>query len=185
MKSLLTLTLFFSLFCVQEMAFGQEAAAMPAPTQEHAWLDKFVGEWTTESKATMGPEQPPMQCIGTLTSRKLGGFWILNEMKGEWSGEPMLGIQTIGYDEGKKKYVGTWVDSATAFMWKYEGSVDSTGKVLTLGADGPNFTDAGKLTKFEDVYEFKSADEILMTSRMLDSKGNWVTFMSGSAKRVK
>ncbi|TWU04623.1 DUF1579 domain-containing protein [Stieleria varia] len=185
MKTLVLTTLILSLVCFHEPACGQESPAMPKPTQEHEWLVKFVGEWTTESKATMAPDQPPMQCTGTLTSRKLGGFWVLNEMKGEWSGDPMTGVQTIGYDEGKQKYVGTWVDSATAFMWQYTGNVDATGKVLTLEADGPNFMGDGKLTKFQDIYEFKSADEISMTSRMLDANGDWVTFMSGAAKRVK
>jgi hypothetical protein len=174
-----------SLLCFQGPLNGQEGPAMPKPTQEHDWLEKFTGEWTTESKGTMGLGQPPIQCSGKLSSRKLGAFWVVNEMKGELSGTPMTGIQTIGYDEGKKKYVGTWVDSMGAFMWQYEGSVDSSGKVLTLDADGPNFMGDGKLTNFQDVYEFRSADEILMTSRMLASDGNWVTFMSGTAKRVK
>ncbi len=185
MKSVMLTALVLSLLCCHEAAFGQEAPPMPKPSQEHDWLHKFIGEWTTESKATMGPDQPPMQCSGTLTSRKIGGFWVLNEMKGEWSSGPMTGIQTIGYDQGKKKYVGTWVDSATAFMWQYEGNVDPSGKVLTLDADGPNFTGDGKLTNFQDIYEFKSADEILMTSRMLGADGKWVTFMSGTAKRIK
>ncbi|MGV3485576.1 MAG: DUF1579 domain-containing protein [Planctomycetaceae bacterium] len=158
---------------------------MPKPTQQHEWLQKFVGEWKTESKATMGPDQPPIQCSGTLSSRKIGGFWVLNEMRGEWAGDPMTGIQTIGYDAGKKQYVGTWVDSATAFMWHYAGHVDASGKVLTLDADGPNFMGDGKLTKFQDIYEFKSADEIQMTSRMLGADGAWVTFMSGTAKRIE
>ena len=131
------------------------------------------------------PDQPPMQCTGTLNSRKLGGFWVINEMKGEWQGEPMSGIQTIGYDQVQKKYVGTWVDSATDFMWQYEGTVDSSRKVLTFNADGPNFLGGDKLTKFQDIYEFKSDDEIQMTSRMLGADGKWATFMSGTAKRVK
>ncbi len=185
MRSLLLTSLIMTLLCCQEKAFGQEVPAMPKSTQEYEWLHKFIGQWTTKSKATMGSDQPPMQCSGTLTSRRLGGFWVLNEMKGEWAGDPMTGVQTLGYDEGKKKYVGTWVDSATAFMWQYQGSVDSTGNVLTLDADGPNFTGDGKLTKFQDIYEFKSADEILMTSRMISTDGKWVTFMSGTAKRVK
>jgi hypothetical protein len=74
----------------------------------------------------------------------------------------------------------------TSFMWKYEGSVDASGKVLTLDADGPNFMEGdGKLTKFQDIYEFKTVDEFLMTSRMLGRDGKWVTFMTGKAKRVK
>ena len=158
---------------------------MPEPTKEHQWLTQFVGEWTSESKGTMGPGQPPMECSGTLSSKKLGEFWVMNEMKGDMVGTPMIGIQTIGYDVAKKKYVGTWVDSMMPFMWKYEGSVDKSGKILTLEAEGPNFAAPGKLTKFQDIYEFKSANEIAITSKMLGEDGKWMTFMSGTAKRQK
>lgn len=158
---------------------------MPKPTPEHAWLEKFVGEWTTESKATMGPDQPALECKGELASRKLGGFWVMNELKGDMAGTPMTAIQTIGYDEKRKKYVGTWVDTMSDFMWKYEGSVDKSGKTLTLEADGPSFVDPSKLTKFQDIYEFKSKDEMLIVSKMLGSDGKWVTFMSGVGKRKK
>lgn len=163
MKSYLLFPTIVSLLFVHGFVFGQEGPAMPQPSQEHVWLQKFKGEWTTESKAKMAPDQPPMQCSGTLSSRQLGEFWVLNEMKGEMYGAPMNGVQTIGYDDAKKKYVGTWVDSMTAFMWQYEGSVDPSGRVLTLEADGPNFMGNGKLTKYQDIYEFKSADAILMT----------------------
>ena len=185
MKSSIFLTLILSLLCIRESAFGQQSPAVPTPTQEHGWLKKFIGEWKTESKATMGPDQAPMQCSGTLSSRQLGGFWVLNEIKGEWSGTPMTGIQTIGYDKAKKMFVGTWVDSMTDTLWQYQGNVDASGKILTLDADGPSFSEDGKLTKFQDIYEFKTADEILMTSRMLGPDGKWFTFMSGNSKRVK
>jgi hypothetical protein len=185
MKILQFLTLVISLLSVLDSAYGQQTPAMPTPTQEHRWLQKFIGDWKTESKATMEPDQPPMQCVGTLSSRQLGAFWVMNELKGEWSGAPMTGIQTLGYDKDKKKYVGTWVDSMTDTLWQYQGNVDSSGKILTLEADGPSFIGDGKLTKFQDIYEFKSADEIAMTSRMLGPDGKWVTFMSGTSKRVK
>ena len=41
----------------------------------------------------------------------------------------------------------------------------------------------GKLTKFEDIYEFKFENEIAMSSRMLGRDEKWVTFMSGNATR--
>jgi hypothetical protein len=185
MKTRFVSSLVLCLALFSTLCFAQQPPVMPSPTKEHAWLTKFVGEWKTESKGTMGPDQPPMECNGTLVSRSLGSFWVLNEMKGEMAGDPMVGVQTIGYDEAKKKYVGTWVDSMTAYMWRYEGSVDKSGNTLTLQADGPNFMAEGKLTKFEDIYEFKSATEIRMTSRMLDTNGQWVTFMSGTATRTK
>ena len=185
MRNLVLHCLFVLAIVASGSVLGQELPVMPKPSAEHKWLEKFVGEWTTDMKATMGPDQPEMTCRGTLSSRSLGGFWVLNETVGDMVGEPMSSVQTIGYDESTKKYVGTWVDSMTSFMWKYEGSIDKSGKVLTLDAEGPNFMEPGSMTKFQDIYEFKTSDEILMSSRMLGSDGKWVTFMSGTVKRVK
>ena len=39
--------------------------------------------------------------------------------------------------------------------------------------------------KLQDIYEFKSPDAVLTTSRMLREDGQWVTFMWGEAERVK
>ena len=163
--------------------FSQEPQPV-VPNAEHKWLAQFVGEWATESKGPAGPGQPPMECSSKLTSKKLGEFWVINEMKGEMMGTPMTGVQTIGYDKAKKKYVGTWVDSMMPFMWQYEGNVDKSGKILTLEADGPSFSDPTKLTKYQDIYEFKSKDEIAITSTV-NVDGKWVTFMSGIAQRIK
>ena len=181
------------LMIARSMAFGflflagtlsaQEAPSFPQPTTEHQWLEKFSGSWTTSCSAKMGPDQPAQECKGTLTSKMVGGFWLINETKGEWSGMPMIGVQTIGYDEGKEKYVGTWIDSATSFMWKYEGSVDKGKTTLTLEADGPNFFVPGKMAKFQDIYEFKSDNEIAMTSQIQSDDGKWIIFMSGTATR--
>jgi hypothetical protein len=115
----------------------------------------------------------------------LGGFWVLAEMESDMMGMKMLGQMTLGYDEKSKKYVGTWVDSMLNHMWKYEGSLDKTGKILTLEAEGPNLMADGKLTKFRDVYEFKSQDEIATSALMLGEDGKWITFMTGTAKRKK
>ena len=162
---------------------AQQLPQLPGPEKEHQWLHQFVGEWSTKSKADMGPGQPPMECEGSISSRMIGGLWVLNEMKGDMAGTSVVGIQTVGYDPAKKKYVGTWVDSMVNHMWRYEGTVDATGKILTLEAEGPNFMAGGKLTKFQDIYEFKSADEIAISSTMLGEDGKWITFMTGTAKR--
>ena len=97
----------------------------------------------------------------------------------------MDAIQTIGNDSKSKKYVCTWVDSMMNHMWKYEGTVDPTGKILTLEADGPNFLAEGKETRFRDAYEFKSPDHIVATSSMLGDDGKWFTFMTGNVRRLK
>jgi hypothetical protein len=115
----------------------------------------------------------------------LGGFWVISDMTGDMGGVNMTAVQTIGYDSEKKKYVGTWVDSMMNHLWRYEGEVDSTGKTLTLEAEGPNFLANGKSAKFRDAYEFKSEDHIVATSSMLADDGKWVTFMRGDIRRKK
>lgn len=155
----------------------------PTPTKEHQWLKQFVGKWESQSEGSMGPGQPVMKCKGTLEGRMLGGFWLVNELQGDVMGTPMTSIQTIGYDPAAKKYVGTWVDSMMNHLWNYQGSVDATGKILTLDAMGPNFMAEGKLTKFRDAYEFKSADHVIATSSMMGEDGQWIVFMTGDMTR--
>jgi hypothetical protein len=130
-----------------------------------------------------GPDGEGFKCKGTMKSRMLGGLWAVNESKGESMGMTVNGIQTIGFDATKKKYIGTWVDNCFNHLWKYEGSVDSTGKILNLDAEGPNFTEPGKMAKFRDSYEFKSKDHIVATSSMQGPDGKWITFMNGTMRR--
>jgi hypothetical protein len=106
-------------------------------------------------------------------------------MKSEVMGTQITAIQTLGYDVQNKKYIGTWVDSMLNYLWKYEGSVDKTGKILTLETEGPNFMADGKTAKFRDSYEFKSVDQIAMSSSMQGEDGKWITFMTGTARRKR
>jgi hypothetical protein len=184
MKILLNLFAGLSLFALTSVACAQPPS-FPAPQKEHEWLAQFVGEWDSDSEGTAGPGQPPMKCKGTMTSKKLGDFWIVNNLTGDMMGTEMKGLQTIGYDAEKKKYVGTWVDNMMGHMWKYEGTVDASGKKLVLEAEGPNMLVPGKMAKYRDSYEFKSKDHIVATSEMLGDDGKWVQFMKGDVKRKK
>lgn len=167
------------------LALAQEAPEFPAPQKEHEWLQQFAGEWETESEATTAPGQPALKCTGTINARMLGGFWVVSNVKSNMMGTQVDAVQTIGYDPKSQKYVGTWVDSVFNHLWNYAGEVDQAGKTLTLEAEGPNFTQEGKTSKFRDAYEFKSKDHFVMTSSMQGDDGKWVTFMTGNAKRKK
>lgn len=177
----------FTVACLSLFAaavFAQETPELPKPTMEHEWLKQFVGEWETENEAQISPDQK-MKCKGTMKAKMLGGFWMISETKGDMMGTTVDAIQTIGYDPEKEMYVGSWVDSMMNHMWKYEGSVDKTGKILTLEAEGPSMTEPGKTARYRDVYEFKSKDQIAMTSATRGEDGEWITFMNGTAKRKK
>ena len=171
--------------CCSSLGFAQELPMFPGPEKEHEVLKQFVGEWDTKSEASAGPDQPAMTCDGKIQAKMLGGFWVINEMESNMPGFQMKGIQTIGYDGKSKKYVGTWVDSMMNHMWKYEGTWEEASKTLTLEAEGPNFVEAGKTAMFRDIYQFKTKDQIAISSQMQGEDGKWVTFMTGTAKRKK
>lgn len=173
------------LLCLASAVVGQEFPAFPQPVKEHEWLQQFVGEWDAKSKAVAGPGQPEMECEGSMKCRTLGGFWIVCDVKNEAMGMTVEAVQTLGYDTNSKKYVGTWVDSMLNHLWKYEGTVDETGKILTLEAEGPNVLQPGKTSKYRDVFEFKSKDLIATSSFMQGDDGKWVTFMTGEMRRKK
>jgi len=164
---------------------GQEPPKPAAPEKEHEWLAQLVGEWETDAEASLGPGLPPMKCTGTASDRLVGGLWIVTEQKMAVSDPPMTGIMTVGYDPAKKKFVGTWIDSMTAHLWEYEGSLDKTGKILTLEAEGPNLLAPGKMANYRDAIEVKSKDHKVLTSSMQGDDGKWTTFMTMNYRRKK
>lgn len=184
MKKKLTILLGVMLVAAA-VVVGQEAAKMPAPRKEHQWLQQFVGEWETEAEAVIEPGKPPMKCQGTEKARAIGGLWVVSEITSSLPGQSMTGVMTIGYDGEKKKYVGTWIDSMTPHLWKYEGTLDAAGKILTLEAEGPNMMAPGKMAKYRDVSELKGNDHKVLTSSMLGDDGKWTTFMMMNARRKK
>jgi Protein of unknown function (DUF1579) len=158
---------------------------MPQPGPEHAWLQQMVGEWKATTEAQVEPGKPPIQSQGTETIRPLGGFWTVSDIKSTMMDKPFTGSMALGYDSNKKKYVGTWIDSMTGYLWNYEGSMDPAGKVLTLESEGACPMKPGKMTKFKDVIELKDKDHKSFSSLMLGEDGKWTTLMTGHSERVK
>ena len=164
----------------------QESPMSAEPQKQHHWLQKLVGEWTYESEASMGPDHPPESCGGTESVRTLGGIWILAEGQGEMpGGGPATTLVTLGYDPEKKRFVGTFIGSMMTHLWVYDGELDEAERVLTLNAEGPDFTQPGKSAKYKDVIELKSDDHRVLTSHALGDDGQWHQFMTANYRRKK
>ena len=157
------------------------------PQKEHQWLQKLVGEWTSESECDAGPDQTRQKFTGTETVRSLGGLWTLGEGQGEMPGGGVAKmLMTLGYDPQKKRYVGTWVGSMMTHLWVYDGALDTSGKVLTLDAEGPSFAgDGTTMAKYQDITEIKSDDHRVLSSRVLGPDGKWTQFMTAHYRRRK
>ncbi len=178
-------------FTMGTVALAQETEMAKPPTTEpgeaHQWLHQFEGEWETTMLAPgqTAEDADDSAPRGSMSCKMLGGFWLINSFSGDMGGGQMMNaIQTIGYDEEKKKYIGTWVDSMMNLMWHYEGTVDETGKKLMLEADGPNMMGGEGTICYRDSFEFKSADHILLTSEA-QVDGAWTTFMTSDIRRKK
>lgn len=157
------------------------------PTTEHHWLQKLVGEWTSEMEAVMGPDQPTIKSSGTETVRSLGGLWTLGEGRAEMpDGNPGYTLMTLGYDPAKQRFVGTFIGSMMTNMWLYEGTLDSAGRVLTLDTEGPNFTGApGELARYKDVITIVDDDHRILTSSLEGPDGKFTQFMTAHYRRQK
>jgi hypothetical protein len=158
----------------------------PELTKEHEWLQRLVGEWTSEAEASMGPDKPPEKFKGTDSVRSLGGAWVLcegrSEMPGGGTGTTLM---TLGYDPARKRFVGTFIGSMMTHMWLYDGQLDAAGKVLTLDTEGPDFSVPGKYAKYKDAVEIKSDDQRILTSHFQGEDGKWIGFMTAHYRRVK
>ena len=176
---------FAALLLSAPLVAAQTPPQMPLPTKEHEWLHRFVGDWEADVEVFMEPGKPPIKSKSTEVARTVGGFWVLAQGTGDAAGTPYHSVLTLGYDPEKKKYVGTWIDSMTSTLWKYDGTVDASGNILTLETEGPWPGKPGQITKFKEVTEFKSDDHRVFTSSILAENGQWMTIVTVDSHKRK
>ena len=111
---------------------AEEKAAMDAmmkaatPGDAHKKLAGMVGTWDASVKMYPAPGAPAQESTGIAENKwVLGGRWIQETFMGSFMGMPFSGIGYTGYDNVKKQYVGTWMDTASTSMMQSTGS--STG----------------------------------------------------------
>lgn len=156
------------------------------PQKEHEWLQQLVGDWEYEHESMSGPDQPPTKATGTESVRSLGGLWVLCEGQGTMpDGTAATMLMTLGYDPQTNRYTGTWIGSMMTHLWIYDGELDTTGKVLTLNAEGPSFGDPQKSAQYKDAIELKTDDHRILTSHLLGQDGQWSQFMTAHYRRKK
>lgn len=160
------------------------------PQKQHQWLDKFIGEWHSETEynmesagvASLPGKQSTSKIVGTEVVRSIGGLWIVAEGEGEKPGGNFRTMMTLGYDPQGDCFVGTFVGSMMTHLWLYKGCLDVNEKMLTLDTEGPNF-DNTAMTNYQDTIEFVSDDYRVMTSQILMNDGKWNHFMTAHYRR--
>jgi len=128
----------------KEMPADQKAmmeAMMKAmtPGEPHKLLDNMVGTFDAKVSTWMQPGAPPMVSTGTsVNSWILGGRFVEQKFSGSFMGQPFAGIGYTGYDNIKKQYWGSWMDSMSTGVMMSTGSTSDNGKTWKFTATMPD-----------------------------------------------
>lgn len=154
------------------------------PQSQHEWLMSLVGDWDFTHECIMGPGQPPTQTPGKASCRALGGLWVVIESSGQSEQGSWSSIMSLGFDEKKDCYVGTFIGSMMSNVWVYEGQREGDGgKQLVLNVEGPAF-DGNGTAKYQDIVEIFDRDHWALYSQILLPDGSWSRFLNGQHHRV-
>lgn len=151
-------------------------------TPEHQWLQRLAGEWTYEMEAEGPPGEPPIRETGPESVRSLDGVWMIAESQMP-DGRAVTSVLTLGYDPARGRFVGTFIGTMMTYLWVYDGELDAEGRVLSLYAEGPSYTEEGQMAKYRDTIEFRGDDERVHTSGYQTADGSWRQFMTMTYRR--
>ena len=167
----------------QDSTSSADTCGAAMMTLQHKWLAQMAGTWTYTSTCVAGPDGEKHEMSGKETVRILGGLWAVGEMTGTTPGGPMTAQIALGYDPAKGKFIGSFVCSAMAAMFVYEGSLDPDRRVLTLDTEGPAMDGDGTMA-YQDIVEIVDDDHRVMRSRMKGPDGEWIEFMRADYTRI-
>lgn len=114
---------------LEEMMAAFLKASSPGP--QHEFLKSQVGTWTIRNTLYIGPGDPQVSEATAEVTSILGGRFLQERYSGTMMGMPFQGIALTGYDNVRKTYIGTWMDSLSTGIVMMEGTADASGKKIT------------------------------------------------------
>jgi len=106
---------------------------LATPGEPHKLFASLAGSWTTKTKEWMEPGKPPTESTGTAEMKMLlDGRFLQQEFTSQMMGQPFSGIGIDGYDNLRKRYVTTWIDTMGTGIFQMEGTASADGKTITL-----------------------------------------------------
>lgn len=106
---------------------------LATPGEPHKLFASLAGSWTTTTKEWMEPGKPPTESTGTADMKMLlDGRFLYQEFVSQMMGQPFSGIGIDGYDNLRKRYVTTWMDTMGTGFFTMEGTASADGKTITL-----------------------------------------------------
>lgn len=91
------------------MAAWQKAMT---PAAGHRRLEPMIGSWSAKTTFVMAPGAPPQVSEGMSEHRwALGGRYLEQIYTGTSMGMPFEGLGYTGFDNGRNRYIGCWMDT--------------------------------------------------------------------------
>jgi hypothetical protein len=157
------------------MAPAQQSAAQQA--DPGAFLQALEGEWSIVSEGIPGPGQDPVRTESREVARFLDGRWLVAEAAAVTAaGQPYTAIWILGWDPHEEHFVGTWVATVQAHKWRFTGTLNESGTVLTLETEGPIMGDPTNTTLYRERIELLEDGLREMRSSILGPNGEWFEF---------
>jgi hypothetical protein len=115
--------------------------------ENHKLLASIDGNWTYTIKFWMSPDPnaPPQESKGTATRKSImGGRYVVMDVTGKMQmpgpdgkmkDMQFNGMGIEGYDNVKKKFVGSWIDNMGTGVALAEGTYDPTSKTFTFTSE--------------------------------------------------
>lgn len=102
------------------------------PGPEHSFLRRKVGTWDVSCEYFFDPSREPVRAEGVDIVEAVGDYWIVARGSFELPGLTVVGQALTGYDPVEQRFVGTWFDSATPFLYSFEGLFDTERDLLEM-----------------------------------------------------
>jgi hypothetical protein len=119
---------------------------LATPGAAHKLLDPKVGKWNLKVISQM-PGQPASESTATSEIKWIfDGRYMEETVQGKFGEMPFHGRGITGYDNLKKKYFSTWIDSFGTGIMVTEGTYDAGTKTFSFAGDMPDLM-AGKYSK--------------------------------------
>ncbi len=154
-------------------AMMAQMVKLATPGPAHMKLKPFIGRWKAVVRQISGPGDTLVSEGTCDMSSILGGRYVRQEFHGTMMSQSFEGLGLMGYDNQKGEYVSLWVDNLSTGLMTGRGSMDESGRTLTMtsSATGPDgkpaemksvtaWVDAGTFTY--SMYGVQDGKETLM-----------------------
>jgi hypothetical protein len=168
----------------EEKAMMEAMWKAATPGAAHKKLDAMVGDFDTKGSMWSAPGAKPMTTTGKAHNAwTLGGRWVEQRFTGEFMGQPFTGIGYTGYDNIRKRYVGTWMDTASTSVMMSTGTVGADGKyTFNSTMDDPM---TGKASPVKEVVTVTDNDHHKLEMWTPDATGKMYKMMEITYTRAK